>query len=50
MSDVKLKYRSGIEHELELAAKMHRLYVGTIDELLLRAADEIARLRGENHE
>lgn len=40
-----MKYKTGIEHALELAATKHRLYSGTVDELMLQAADEIARLR-----
>lgn len=49
-----MRYASGIEHELELAATKHLLYAhdGDVDQLMLKAADEIYRLRelinGEN--
>lgn len=44
-----MKYKNGLEHELELAATRHLLYTGTLDELMLRAADEIAKLREVLH-
>ena len=48
MPEEPLKHKGGrlhdsMAHQLGLAAQHHRLYVGTIDDLLMKAADQSAK-------